>query len=109
MVKNKARDAESADVHGAPLKRTAEQINCVSRERLSKELWMNGETSVDHLQRQTYRPVLNEQHRGSLTPLTLSCRPLTKKFCDRRKLVKLLVESARQKSHTVHLRLLNQY
>ena len=31
MVKNKARDVESAHVHGAPLKRTAEQINCVSR------------------------------------------------------------------------------
>ena len=41
--------------------------------------------------------------------LTLSCRPLTKKLCDRRKLVNLLVESARQKSHTVHLRFLNQY
>ena len=34
-------------------------------ERLSKELEMNGETSVDHLQRQTDRPVPNEQHRES--------------------------------------------
>ena len=31
MVKNKARDVESAHVHGAPLKRTAERIKCVSR------------------------------------------------------------------------------
>jgi hypothetical protein len=31
MVKNKARDVESVHVHGAPLKRTAERIKCVSR------------------------------------------------------------------------------
>ena len=32
MVKNKARDdVESTHVHGAPLKRTAEWIKCVSR------------------------------------------------------------------------------
>jgi hypothetical protein len=37
----------------------------VCLERLSKELWTNGETSVDHLQRQTDRPVPNEQHRES--------------------------------------------
>ena len=51
-----------------------------------------------------FNEVINNVH-----ALTLSCRQLTKKFCDRRKLVNLLVESARQKSHTAHLRFLNQY
>ena len=31
LVKNKAKEVESAHVHGAPLKRTAERIKCVSR------------------------------------------------------------------------------
>jgi hypothetical protein len=31
MVKNNVREVESAHVHGAPLKRAAERINCVSR------------------------------------------------------------------------------
>jgi hypothetical protein len=30
MVKKKAKEVESAHVHGAPLKRTAERIKCVS-------------------------------------------------------------------------------
>jgi hypothetical protein len=36
----------------------------VCLEQLSKELWTNSETSVDHLQ-QPDRPVPNEQHRES--------------------------------------------